>query len=60
MQKEADDEEKLLSIDNFSWDVLNYSKDVMQLAIKFQKPEEIGAYSSKDSITVTFWGVEFF
>ena len=42
------------------WDFVGYSEDFIFLKIKFENPDEIGAYDELDLIEVTFWGVEFF
>ena len=59
MQKDSDIAEPS-EINDFSWDVLEYTKDFIKLKIDFKNPEDLGAFASKDFITVTFWGVEFF
>jgi len=40
--------------------VIDFNRDFIWLQIHFENPEEIGAFLSKDYITVKFWGVEFF
>ena len=45
---------------NFTWDVIDFNKDFIWLQINFENPENLNTFTSKDFITVTFWGVEFF
>lgn len=47
-------------VKNFEWDVVSFDQDFIVLKIKFDNPENIGSFSSKDYITVTFWGIDFF
>lgn len=45
---------------NFTWDVINFNRDFIWLQIDFENPENLDDFSSKDFLTITFWGVEFF
>ena len=45
---------------NFVWDVIEFDKDFIRLQINFENPSDIDTLDSKDYITVTFWGIEFF
>lgn len=58
--KVEQDSELDSQVKNFEWDVEGYSEDFIWLQIKFENPQEIGAFDSKDFIEVTFWGTEFF
>ena len=54
------DVEDRQGVDKFNWDVLNFDKDFIELQINFENPNEIGVVSSKDYISITFWGVNLF
>ena len=58
LDEQASEENKDLK--NFRWEVIDFNRDFIWLQIYFENPEEIGAFFSKDYITVEFWGVEFF
>lgn len=60
IEKDSDAEELSDTVDNFTWDVIDFSKDFINLQISFENPENLDAFQSKDFITVTFWGVELF
>jgi len=48
------------NVEHFEWTVIDFDKDHIWLQINFNSPDNIGSFKSKDYITVTFWGVEFF
>ena len=52
--------ERPSNVSNFTWDLIYFNAEFLQLQIKFDDPEEIGAFASEDYLSVTFWGVEFF
>lgn len=45
---------------SFEWDVIDFDENFIWLQIDFENPDNVGTFSSKDYITVTFWGVDFF
>ena len=59
LKMDEDSDEDAL-VENFAWDIEGYSPDFVWLRIKFDNPQDIGAFDSKDIIEVTFWGIEFF
>ena len=54
------DTDEVSDVLNFRWNVAGYDKDWILLQIQFENPELVGTYASKDYISVTFWGVDFF
>ena len=44
----------------FTWDLLAYEKESMEIQLNFDFPEEISEEGTRDEISVTFWGTEFF
>lgn len=54
------DSDEETDVKSFEWDVASFDQDFIVLKIKFENPEDIGSFSSKDYITVTFWGIDFF
>ena len=60
MEKDSESEELSDTVANFVWDVIEFDKDFIWLQISFDNPSEIDSLASKDYITVTFWGVDFF
>ena len=51
---------ELARIEKFEWDVVDFNNDYLWLQIRFQNPEDIGSFTSKDFISVTFWDIELF
>ena len=60
LEKDTDTEELTETVENFTWDVIDFNKDFILLQINFENPENLDNFTSQDFITVTFWGVEFF
>ena len=44
----------------FSWDITAYSKDYIWMQLNFVNPWDISNDSQFDTLSVTFWGVEYF
>ena len=60
MMQESDSDRISENVEHFSWTVIDFDRDHIWLQISYDNPEKIGTFESKDYITVTFWGVEFF
>lgn len=62
VQIENDTETGELSntVTDFTWEVIDFNEDFIWLQIDFENPENLDTFSSKDFISVTFWGVGFF
>lgn len=45
---------------DFTWDLLGFNKDFIWLKLKFANPWDISDDTQYDTLTVTFWGVEYF
>ena len=45
---------------NFTWDITAYSKEHIWLQLTFQNPWDISNDSQFDTLSITFWGVEYF
>ena len=44
----------------FTWDLIAYDEDNIQIQLHFINPYAISDDSALDKLSVTFWGVEFF
>ena len=60
MEKDEESGDLSDTVVNFKWDIIGYNADLILLQINFENPSEIDTLDSKDFITVTFFGVEFF
>ena len=58
--QDSDTDQIADNVEHFEWTVIDFDKDNIWLQINFNSPDNIGSFKSKDYITVTFWGVEFF
>ena len=54
-----DNQESAKKID-FTWDITAYSKDYIWIQLDFINPWDISNDSQFDTLSVTFWGVEYF
>lgn len=60
MEKDEESGDLSDTVVNLKWDIIDYNADLILLQINFENPSEIDTLDSKDFITVTFFGVEFF
>ena len=44
----------------FTWDIIAYSKDYIWIQLDFINPWDISTDSQFDTLSLTFWGVEYF
>ena len=44
----------------FTWDITAYSKNYIWMQLYFENPWDISNDSQFDTLSVTFWGVEYF
>lgn len=54
-----DDTEKFQRV-QFTWDILAYSQDYIWLQLIIENPWQISDDARFDTLSVTFWGVEYF
>ena len=54
------DIERPADVVDFSWDVIEFDKNFIDLQIEYKNPLDIGAFQSQDYITIKFFGVEYF
>ena len=54
-----EDEERAVQLD-FTWVVIDYNEDTVKLRLEFQNPAEVSQDMAFDTLSVTFWGVDFF
>ena len=54
-----DKEEKTKKIE-FTWDITAYTKDYIWIQLEFINPRDISNDSQYDTLSLTFWGVEYF
>jgi len=54
-----DDEERAVQL-NFTWTVIDYNEDTVKLRLEFENPAEVSQDMTFDTLSVTFWGVDFF
>ena len=54
------DEESSTNKIVFKWDIKAYSSDYIWLQLEFENPWDISNDSQFDTLSVTFWGVEYF
>lgn len=47
------------NVTDFTWTMTEFDIDFIYLQINFTNPDDI-AFDSRDYITVTFWGIEYF
>lgn len=45
---------------DFTWDLLGFNKDHIWLQLSFDNPWDISDDTQYDTLSVTFWGVEYF
>ena len=54
-----EDEERAVQLD-FTWVVIDYNEDTVKLRLEFKNPAEVSQDMTFDTLSVTFWGVDFF
>ena len=54
-----EDEERAVRLD-FTWVVIDYNEDTVKLRLEFKNPAEVSQDMTFDTLSVTFWGVDFF
>lgn len=46
---------------NFTWDIVNYEDESIDLQLNIRNPESIGDdFGEPDTLSITFWGTKFF
>ena len=45
---------------SFTWEMLDYSDDKIEVQLYFENPWDISENTAFDTLSVTFWGVEYF
>ena len=53
---EYSDEQKL----NFTWEMISFSEQMIQIQLDFNYPERVSEYIEYDTLEVYFWGVDWF
>jgi len=54
------DDPEIGKVVNFKWDILGYNTEYIYLQLSLQNPWEVSADGQFDTISVTFWGTEYF
>lgn len=54
------DDPEVESNAKFTWDILGYNQDFIKLQLIIENPWDISADQQLDTLSVTFWGVDYF
>jgi hypothetical protein len=54
------DDPEVGKVVNFDWDILGYDTEYIYLQLYIKNPWEVSVDGQFDTITVTFWGTEYF
>ena len=54
------DSDEPADVEEFSWDVISYSQNFIDLQINFVNPNDENIFDEKDYLAITFWGIDFF
>jgi len=54
-----EDPERAVKLE-FTWDIVEYDEDVIKLRLVFENPDEVSSDFTFDTLSVTFWGTQFF